>query len=116
MGFTHKCMAEKVRVAFLSSIYPKHAEIIYNENPDLKNKSSEDQMHFIRWNAALSTTIRRFDFLEEHGVHLCNFNCNLPQIALAWAKENNFVPRSSNPVMEIGIETLNINFYTLRLN
>ena len=55
-----------MKIAFLTSIYPAHAEKIYRENPSLKNKSSAEQGDFIRWHA-LSSYIRWNELLEERG-------------------------------------------------
>ena len=94
-----------MKIAFLSSIYPAHAEKIYRENPSLKNKSSSEQMEFIRWHA-LSSYVRWFELLEEKGFAICSFNHNLPEIALAWAKENKFETKSSDNIHEIGLEQI----------
>jgi hypothetical protein len=94
-----------VRIAFLSSIYPAHAEKIYRENPSLKNKSSDEQMEFIRWHA-LSSYVRWFELLEEKGFATCAFNHNLPEVALAWARENQFEPKSIDNIQEIGLEKI----------
>ena len=95
-----------MKIAFLTSIYPAHADKIYRENPSLKNKSSAEQMEFIRWNAALSTTVNRMTFLKDKGLRICNFNIGLTNINLKWAEENNFVYSSKNTVEEIGIEKI----------
>ena len=94
-----------MKIAFLSSIYPAHAEKIYRENPSLKNKSSEEQMEFIRWHA-LSSYVRWFELLEKKGFATCAFNHNLPEVALAWAKENQFEPKSNDNIREIGLEKI----------
>lgn len=94
-----------MKIAFLSSIYPAHAEKIYRENPSLKNKSSEEQMEFIRWHA-LSSYVRWFELLEQKGFATCAFNHNLPEVALAWAKENKFEPKSIDIIHEIGLEKI----------
>lgn len=62
-------------------------------------------MEFIRWHA-LSSFVRWFELLEEKGYQTCSFNHNLPQVELAWAKENRFQTESSNPIMEIGKEKI----------
>ena len=94
-----------MKIAFLTSIYPAHAEKIYKENPSLKNKSSDEQMEFIRWHA-LSSYVRWFELLEEKGYQTCSFNHNLPHVEHAWAKENQFQTKTSNPIMEIGKEKI----------
>ncbi|MDA7823238.1 glycosyltransferase [Opitutales bacterium] len=94
-----------MRIAFLSSIYPAHAEKIYRENPSLKKKSSEEQMEFIRWHA-LSSFVRWFELLEQMGFATCVFNHNLPEVALAWARENKFKPKSCDSIIEIGLEKI----------
>jgi spore maturation protein CgeB len=94
-----------LKIAFLTSIYPKHAEEIYQQNPELSKKSSDEQMEFIRWHA-LSSYVRWFELLEEKGYQTCSFNHNLPDVALAWARENQFQPKSFRPIMEIGKEKI----------
>jgi spore maturation protein CgeB len=94
-----------VRIAFLTSIYPAHAEKMYGENPSLKNKSSAEQVEFIRWHA-LSSYVRWFELLEGKGFATCSFNHNLPEVALAWAKENKFEPKSNDNIHEIGLEKI----------
>ena len=94
-----------MKIAFLSSIYPKHAEQIYRENPDLKYKTSDEQMEFIRWHA-LSSYVRWTELLEEKGFQICGFNHNLPEVSLAWAKENKFTPKLNNSIFEIGLEKI----------
>lgn len=94
-----------MKIAFLTSIYPAHAEKIYRDIPSLKNKTSDEQMEFIRWHA-LSSYVRWFELLEEKGYQTCSFNHNLPQVAFAWSKENQFQPKTRNPIMEIGKEKI----------
>jgi len=94
-----------LRIAFLSSIYPAHAAKIYRENPSLKNKPSDEQMEFIRWHA-LSSYVRWTELLEEKDFQICGFNHNLPEVSLAWAKENKFTPKSNNSIFEIGLEKI----------
>ena len=62
-------------------------------------------MEFIRWHA-LSSYVRWFELLEQKGFAICTFNHNLPEVALAWAKENKFEPKSSNLLHAIGIEKI----------
>ena len=94
-----------MKIAFLSSIYPAHAEKIYRDNPKLKDKSSDEQMEFIRWHA-LSSYVRWTELLEEKGFQICGFNYNLPDVSLAWAKENKFTPKSNNSIFEIGLKKI----------
>ena len=94
-----------MRIAFLTSIYPTHAEKIYKENPLLKYKSSDEQIEFIRWHA-LSSYVRWFELLGQKGFATCAFNHNLPEVALAWAKENKFEPKSIDIIHEIGLEKI----------
>jgi spore maturation protein CgeB len=94
-----------VKIAFLTSIYPKHAEEIYEQNPELNRQSSDEQMKFIRWHA-LSSYVRWYEMLEEKGVRCIEFVDNLPQVAFKWAKENHFIPKGQNPIMEIGCEMI----------
>ena len=76
-----------MKIAFLTSIYPAHAEEIYEQHPELSQKSYNQQMEFIRWHA-LSSYVRWFELLEEKGYQTCSFNHNLPHAEHAWAKEN----------------------------
>ena len=62
-------------------------------------------MEFIRWDA-LSSYVRWFELLEERGYQTCSFNHNLPHVALAWAKEKKFEPKTSNFIHEIGLEKI----------
>ena len=62
-------------------------------------------MEFIRWHA-LSSYVRWSKLLEEKGFATCSFNHNLPEIALAWAKENKFEPKSSHSINEIGLKKI----------
>ena len=94
-----------MKIAFLTSIYPKHAEEIYEQNPELSQKSSDEQMKFIRWHA-LSSYVRWFEMLEKKGVRCIEFVDNLPQVSIKWAKENQFLPKGQNPIMEIGYEMI----------
>ena len=94
-----------MRIAFLTSIYPAHAEKIYRDNPSLKNKSSEEQMEFIRWHA-LSSYVRWFEFFEEKGYQVCIFNKCLPEVELAWSRENRYKPKTNHNILEIGIEKI----------
>jgi hypothetical protein len=94
-----------VRIAFLSSIYPAHAEKIYRENPSLKNNSSEEQMEFIRWHA-LSSYTRWNEYLTKRGFNVLEFHHNLPHVELKWAEENQFCPAKENEIFQIGIEKI----------
>jgi spore maturation protein CgeB len=106
MGLTSHALAKRLKIAFLTSIYPAHAEKIYRDNPSLKNKSSDEQMEFIRWHA-LSSYVRWTELLEERGFKITGFNHNLPEVALAWAKENQFEHKSNDNIHEIGLEKIN---------
>ena len=89
-----------MKIAFLTSIYPAHAEKIYRENPSLKYKSSDEQMEFIRWHG-LSCYVRWPELLESKGFVINKFNNNLPEVALAWARENKVKPKTSDTIHEI---------------
>ena len=62
-------------------------------------------MEFIRWHA-LSSYVRWTELLEEKDFQICGFNHNLPEVSLAWAKENKFTPKSNNSIFEIGLEKI----------
>ena len=94
-----------MKIAFLTSIYPKHASLIYQQHPRLGNKSSTEQEEFVRWHA-LSSFVRWFELLEKQGFETCGFNLNLPEINLSWAKENHYSPKTNEPILEIGKEKI----------
>jgi spore maturation protein CgeB len=94
-----------LRIAFLTSIYPEHASLIYQQYPRLANKHSTEQEEFVRWHA-LSSYVRWFKFFEDNGFQNCIFNQNLPEVELAWASENMFKPKSNEVVKEIGLEKI----------
>jgi spore maturation protein CgeB len=94
-----------MRIAFLSSIYPKHAEKIYRDNPDLKFKTSDEQMEFIRWHA-LSSYVKWNDYLRSKGCEVLQFHHNLNFVEMEWAKENRFSFSHKNCVWEIGLEKI----------
>jgi spore maturation protein CgeB len=94
-----------MRIAFLSSIYPAHAEKIYRENPSLKNKPSDEQMDVIRWHA-LSSYTKWNEYLTERGFNVLEFHHNLPHVELKWAEENQFCHKKENEVFQIGIEKI----------
>lgn len=94
-----------MRIAFLTSIYPKHVEDIYNRNPKLSEKSSDEQMEFIRWHA-LSSYVRWVELLEHHNCKIIQFHNNLDSVEYSWAKENNFYPLTKNKISEIGLEKI----------
>ena len=94
-----------MKIAFLSSIYPEHAERIYRENPSLKNKSSDEQMDFIRWHA-LSSYTRWNEYLTKRGFNVLEFHHNLLHVELKWAVENQFCPAKENEIFQIGIEKI----------
>lgn len=62
-------------------------------------------MEFIRWHA-LSSFVRWFELLEQKGFATCAFNHNLPEVALAWARENKFETKSCDSILEIGLEKI----------
>ena len=105
MGFKINHVAQKLKIAFLTSIYPAHAEKIYRDNPSLKDKSSDEQMEFIRWHA-LSSYVRWVELLESHQCKVIQFHHNLDNVESSWAKENNFSPVSKNKIIEIGLEKI----------
>ena len=62
-------------------------------------------MEFIRWHA-LSSYVRWFELLEQKGFATCAFNHNLTEVALAWARENKFKPKSCYSILKIGLEKI----------
>jgi hypothetical protein len=94
-----------LKVAFLSSIYPAHAEKIYRENPHLKNKSSDEQMEFIRWNA-LSAYSRWMPLLQSKGCEVIQFHHNLENVERAWAKQNLIHSDLEDSILKIGLEKI----------
>ena len=94
-----------MKVAFLSSIYPKHADLIYRENPSLKYRPSNEQMDFIRWHA-LSSYVKWNNYLQSKSCEIVQFHHNLPYVELKWAEENQFCPKKDNEIFQIGIEKI----------
>ena len=94
-----------MKIAFLSSIYPKHAQLIYRENPTLRNKSSEEQMEFIRWHA-LSSYVNWIGYLKDKNCKVLQFHYNLGYLEAQWAKENNLFYSGKNRILKIGLEKL----------
>jgi spore maturation protein CgeB len=94
-----------LRIAFLTSIYTKHADIIYALNPSLHKKNSDEQMEFIRWHA-LSSLVRWIPLLEAKGCKVIEFHHNLENVETAWAKENHFQTDLKSSVIEIGLEKI----------
>ena len=92
-----------MKIAFLTSIYPKHAEIIYQQNPSLHQKTSDEQMEFIRWHA-LSAYVRWIPLLEAKGCQVIEFHHNLENVETAWAKENHIQSETRYSIVEIGLE------------
>jgi spore maturation protein CgeB len=94
-----------LKIAFLSSIYPAHAEKIYRENPSLRNKTTNEQMEFILWHA-LSSYTRWNEYLGKQGFEVLYFVHNLSYVELKWADENQFCPKKENKIFQIGIEKI----------
>ena len=94
-----------MRIAFLASLYPAHAEKIYRDNPNLKNKSSDEQMKFIRWHA-LSSYTRWKEYLTKKDFSVIEFHHNLPHVEMKWAVENQFCPTKENEILKIGLEKI----------
>jgi hypothetical protein len=94
-----------MKIAFLSSIYPVHAEQIYRENPSLKDKSSYEQIEFIRWHA-LSSYVKWDDYLKNNGYDVFRFHHNLNFVEKKWAKENLTNLSHKTTVFEIGLEKI----------
>jgi spore maturation protein CgeB len=94
-----------IKVAFLTSIYPTHVQLIYKQHPDLANKSSTEQEEFVNWHA-LSSFVRWFKLLKANGYETCAFNKSLQEINLSWAKENHYSPNTNKPILEIGKERI----------
>lgn len=94
-----------MKIAFLGSIYPKHADLIYRENPSLKYRPSNEQMDCIRWHA-LSSYVKWNDYLESKGCEIVQFHHNLNFVEMEWAKENNFSSSRTNCVLEVGLKKI----------
>ena len=92
-----------MKIAFLSSIYPAHAEKIYRDNPNLKDKSSDEQMEFIHLHA-LSSYTKWNDYFGSQGFEVLQFHHNLTYVESKWAEENYFTPTKKNDVLQIGLE------------
>jgi spore maturation protein CgeB len=62
-------------------------------------------MEFIRWHA-LSSYVRWYEYIERKEIKCLEFINNLPEIALKWAEENHYSPKSSSDIMDIGDEMI----------
>ena len=94
-----------MKIAFLTSIYKKHAEEIYLEKKDLSTKHSDYQKEYIRWHA-LSSYVRWYEYIGNKGIVCLEFINNVPEIALKWAEENNYSPKLKDDIMDIGHEMI----------
>ena len=94
-----------MKIAFLTSIYSKHAELIYKQNPSLHQKTSDEQMDFIRWHA-LSAYVRWIPLLEDKGSKVIEFHHNLENVETAWAKENHIHSDLEGSILKIGLEKI----------
>ena len=92
-----------MKIAILSSIYPQHAQDIYRENPFLHQKTSNEQMEYIRWHA-LSSYTRWNELLIKHGFKVLEFVHNLPHVEKKWAEENQIGTSKEESVLNIGLE------------
>lgn len=78
---------------------------MYAQNPNLQNKSSDDQMEFIRWHA-LSSYVRWIKLLKKRDMQCIEFLLNIPELSYAWSKENDFSTKTKNPTLEVGHERI----------
>lgn len=62
-------------------------------------------MEFIRWHA-LSSYVRWYEYIERKEIKCLEFINNLPEIALKWAEENDYSPKNSSDIMDIGNEMI----------
>ena len=92
-----------MKIAILSSIYPQHAQDIYRENPLLQEKTSDEQMKYIRWHA-LSSYTRWNELLIKLKFQVLEFVHNLPNVEKKWAEENQIGTREAEDVFNIGLE------------
>ncbi len=92
-----------MKIAILSSIYPQHAQDIYRENPLLHQRTSDEQMEYIRWHA-LSSYTRWNELLTKLKFKVIEFVHNLPTVEKKWAKENQIDTTETEDVLNIGLE------------
>ena len=92
-----------MKIAFLSSIYPKHAEQIYRNNPVLKDKSYYEQMEFIR-NDSICSIGEWPTSLKEKGYNSVMFCRNNSYLQATWCKENRFLTKYQDTEFEIILE------------
>lgn len=62
-------------------------------------------MEYIRWHA-LSSYVKWYQYIEKRDIKCLEFINNVPEIALKWAKENNYLPKFKGDIMEIGHEMI----------
>ena len=94
-----------MKIAFLRSIYPAHSDEIYREHPDLKYKTSDEQMEFIRWHA-LSSYTKWDDYFKSKDCEVLQFHHNLDHVEKNWASENGLRTSQKNCVLQIGLEKI----------
>tara|TARA_Y100001978_G_C23650233_1_gene413024 strand:+ start:38 stop:1246 length:1209 start_codon:yes stop_codon:yes gene_type:complete len=89
-----------LKIAFLSSIYPKHCNFIYNRNSELRHRTYLEQQIYIEKKTICSSGQWPYH-LDKHGyegIILCRNNLFLQS---RWCEENDFIPSSDDPEFEI---------------
>lgn len=89
-----------MKIAFLSSIYPKHCEGIYTKHPSLKNKNYIDQYMIIK-KEAISAMGSWDEYLKDYSIKSHIFCRNNTYMQTAWCSENGFTPSSHDQEFEI---------------
>ena len=103
LGFKVNYLAKSMKIAFLSSIYPSHCNLIYKKNPRLVKMSYDDQYNFIRHETICSMG-EWPNYLKNLGIEsimLCKNNFILQN---TWCMENDFTPKSNDIEFEIILE------------
>jgi hypothetical protein len=93
-------MAKKMRIVFLSSIYPDHLKIIYTKNKFLKRKTYAEQEKFIEKEAICSMG-KWPKLLSDNGHESIMLIRNNSYMQEMWSRENEFEKFSNDYEFEI---------------
>lgn len=93
-----------MKIAFLSTIYPKHCQLIYKEH-DLYHKSYHQQFLTIK-KEAISAIGNWPDYLRKKGYDCQMFCRNNDYLQEQWCKENQFSPNHKHKQFSILLEQL----------
>ena len=99
------CLEKTLKIAFVSSIYPKHRDHIYKKRRDLSKKSYKEQQLIIEEETICSMGMWTHHFMREghEAIMICRNNIIHQN---KWCEENGFTPKSEDYEFEIVKEQL----------